>query len=508
MIYERGETDMKQAYYLYEANLSKGEMLLANDSSSFTRPFFESAQVGLKAFSNLTLSSSCLFFPSREGEDETMKAKRSDFRIADWMLLALVVDGNDEISSVLILERSNHDHCLVFSFSEGQVVVCSCQGIEVREEMEEKMTAKEFLSTLNVPSATQSFAPISKGKPTNLGYASEGFAENEEEDDAPINIAFERPTFVPNAKKGKAINLGSSPHLVEEEEEDDGPLNIDIQKQAFTPSNGKKPRNLDVYVDKRPQKAIQIQSEDTDDAPLNIEVKKDAFTAGSGKKPKNLSVPPSRGKIETPKKEIPEEEPDFEKIASSYQKPSFSPNAQLKHTPSQSAFEKPSTPNQRPYAQVKEEEVIASEVKVNKVSPTYFFSCKGANKLSRTVINDPSLFYVHKVFDGRWRRILTERSTLVVNDSSVTLGNCTKPASSLDFNSNDYDILAANVNEDNEPFAYLLSSKKEPMVTIAIERKEDAFVLLCLSDRGIEVLDPRLDYPSLRSMCFPTKEGF
>ncbi len=496
---------MKQAYYLYEANLSKGEMLLANDSSSFTRPFFESAQVGLKAFSNLTLSSSCLFFPSREGEDETMKAKRSDFRIADWMLLALVLDGNDEISSVLILERSNHDHCLVFSFSEGQVVVCSCQGIEIREEMEEKMTAKEFLSTLSVPSSPQSFAPTSKGKPTNLGYAAEKTAEIDEEDDAPINIAFERPAFVPNAKKGKAVNLGSSPRLMDEEEEDDAPLNIDIQKQAFTPSNGKKPRNLNVYVDKRPQKAVQIQSED--DEPLNIEVKKDAFSAGSGKKPRNLNAQRPYKKIDMPKKVASEEEPDLEKITSSYQKPSFSPNAQLKHVPSQSSFEKPTTPNQRSYAQAKDEEETASEAKKSVFVPTYLFSCQGASKLSRTVINDPSLFYVHKVFDGRWRRILKEHSAVALADSIVVLGNCVKPSSSLAFNSDDFDILAANVNEDNEPFAYLLANKKEPMVAMAIERKEDAFVLLCLSDQGIEVLDPRLDYTSLRSMCFPKGVG-
>lgn len=500
---------MKQAYYLYEANLSKGEMLLANDSSSFTRPFFESAQVGLKAFSNLSLSSSCLFFPSREGEDETMKAKRKDFRVGDWMLLALILDSSDEVSSVLVLERSNHDHCLVFSFSEGQVVVCSCQGMEIREEMEEKMTAKEFLSTLAVPSAPQTFAPTQKGKPTNLGYAKEEINEPEENDgDQPLNISFDRPAFVPNSKKGKAVNLGSSARLMQEDDdEEEGPLNIDVQRQAFTPSNGKKPRNLNVYVDKRPQKAIQKPVDNGEnDVDLKIEVVKEGFVAGSGKKPKNLNAYTSRK--QQPKPAAPLiEEPDPEKIASSYKKPDFSPNAQLKHTSAQASFEKPASPNRRAFSRGEEEKESAKEVQTKTAAPTYYFSCVGAHKLARTVINDPSLFYVHKVFDGRWRRILTENPNIFIDVSLVLLGKAKKPSGNFTINADDYDILAVNVDEDNEPFAYLISQKANSSLSMALQRKQEGFALLCLSDEGIETLDPRLDYASLREMCFPAKEG-
>ncbi len=493
---------MKQAYYLYEANLSKGEMLLANDSSSFTRPFFESAQVGLKAFSNLSLSSSCLFFPSREGEDETMRAKRSDFRVADWMLLALVVDSSDEVASVLILERSNLDHCLVFSFNEGQVVVVSCQGMEIREEMEEKMTAKEFLSTLVVPSPVQSFSPTQKGKPTNLGYAPEKVLAVEEEDDEPLHIAFERPAFVPNSKKGKAANLGTSSRLIEEEE-DDEPINIDVERQAFTPSSGKKPRNLNVYIDRRPQKPIKKEDVDDDEA-VNIEISKEGFVAGNSKKPKNLNVYKTR-KVQAAPKAISVEEPDPAKIASSYKKPDFSPNVQIKSVPHQASFEKPSSPNQRSYSQSDAAEASSNQMEERVSSPKYYFSCEGAHRLSRTAINDPSLFYVHKVFDGRWKRILTENPKVTVDDSAIVFGKVKKPDGHFVLDMEKYDILAANVDESNEPFAYLLSRKENPSIAMALLRKEAGFALLCLSDTGIEILDPRLDYDSLRRMCFPDK---
>lgn len=544
---------MRKIVYVYKANPSLGEMLLANDSSAFTRPYFASAEARLKKTTALRLSHACVYTPSEGCEDPVMAFKREAFRLSEWLLLALIVDENDELASVLMLERGHQEHCLVYSFSDEAVTVCSILGVEVLEEEGERMSSKEFLSTLSLPLETPSFHPAAKGKPVNLGYREETDDDllGDEDDFAPIAIV--RPDFVPVSKKGSVMNLGSSSLLYQEDEEgDDEAPNIVVEKASFAPSNSKKPRNLgsiyqtkktanpisvpreeddeEVHIDissakenfaprknkkplnlgstfDRPAKKTKTQDESERPGPMAMPVFEKAFEPGMGGKPRNLSSYPKRRKNIPQSPQAEGAYTDDDAIASSFQKPDFTPNVQLKAEPRQANFDQPEQPNQKRYAsqeQIRRE--AEAEKKLQPEEPICLFRASADIYESRTIINDPSLHFVHAVFEGRWRRILSTPEGLLLSPRAFYLGADSSDPVLRDFKPEEWDILAANVDADNEPYAYLLSKKGDRDCCIAVLRKEKALALLCLSRKGIGTENPHHEYSELVSICFPKGE--
>ena len=499
---------MKQAYYVYQANLSKGEILLANDSSSFTRPYFESAQLALKGKTSLLPWSHCLYSPSRESEDPVMRSHREAFRISEWILPALIVDLDDRVDSVLLLERAHPEHCVVYSFKENSATVISAGGMEIQEEEGEKMEAKEFLSTLSLPLSQPSFAPVSNSKPINLGYREDEIEDAEEEEDVGP-ISFAKPNFEPTSKKGKAANLGFSQKIQDEEQEEEGDedVRIEVQKEVFAPSSSKKPKNLGSSFF-RPKPRLQVEEDEPEEVAIDISAKKEDFAPASSKKPRNLDEPkPAYIKRPLPEKERVNEQEEGERqeeaIAASYQKPAFEPNPQRKAPFAQSPFQKPERPNQRQYA--KEAEAPQSDKEEKKIdSPSLpVFRPSLHLEKSKTVINDPALQFAHRVFEGRWRRMLSAFSRVEITPESVFVGASKDDPSLSSFDASKFDILACNVDGDNEPYDYLLSEKGNREKCMAVRKEEKSLVLLCLSSVGMQINDPALDFASLLKLCFP-----
>ena len=542
---------MKRISYVYKANSSAGEMLLANDSSSFTRPYFEAAESALKKQNALRLSPSCVYAPSEGCEDPVMAFKREAFRLSEWLLLALIIDEEDRLSSVLLLERAHQEHCLVYSFLKQEVLLCSVLGVEILEEEGEKMSSKEFLSTLSLPLETPAFHPVSRVKPVNLGYREESDESLEEEEDfAPIS--FVRPDFVPTSKKGSPMNLGSSPRSYEVEDEDEETLHIVVEKEAFAPSKSKKPRNLgSIYEEKPVSKPLRASMEDEDEPEVQIDVSasKAAFCPRQNKKPMNLGSafdrpakprkamgndlsgtfvmptfektfePGNNGKPRDlsirrkakPVQQVPAsaeaQETLSEEVTIDVKKPDFVPNVKLNATPKQVSFEKPDRPNQKRYASASETlQKPKSETKDKQEDPVCLFRASPDVFESRTILNDPSLHFVHSVFEARWRRILTTPEGLLKSPRSFYLGTDEKDPAIANFSPDEWNILAANVDGDNEPYAYLLSSKSERGCCMAVLRKEKSLVLLCLSRKGIGTENPPHSYEEVLSICLGKQE--
>ena len=500
---------MKQALYRYKAAPSRGEMLLANDSSSFTLPFFEGAQELLSKISSLPFSALVEIYPNGGAEDAAMEYGRAHFRLTDWLLPALILNGADEISTVLLMERIHPEHALIVSMKEKRVAICCLNGVEIQEEDGPAMSGKEFLSTLSLPSAPSSFSPKRQSAPVNLGSYEDSFDEEEEE--APAHIEIELPSFVPASKKGM-VNLGFCAKAKEEEDEDGEPVQVDVKKETFAPSSGKKPRNLgSIYAPKNRQTAQRSSAEEeADPERIASSFARPTFEPASKGKPLPKGPSPLSPKKETPSA-LPKEEPDEEKIASSYQKPSFVPNQQSKVPHAQPDFEKPLVPNQRKYTAEgrKESQNPASHGKGDDLAPCVFLYSKGSGQ-SRIIVNDPSLMFVSKKFVRDGQRAFSPAPSQI--DSSETSfvafsgGEAEFLPLALSPSLEEWDLLAMGVESNGMPKTYLLANRRDPLLCAVYEAKEDGLSLLVLTHNGIDVEDPALDYASLRSLCFPSEK--
>ncbi len=512
---------MKQALYLYQAAPSRGEMLLANDSSSFTLPYFEQAQEILAKVHSFPLSDGVSFYPNNAFEDPVMALSRTSFRLSEWLLPALIVDENDEPSTALLINRSHHENALVVSLKNNEVLVRCLNGVEIREEEGEAMSGKEFLSTLSLNVNPTSFAPTKQSMPADLGYFFPDQERQEVEDEGPIHIEISRPAFEPSSKKA-TLDLGSSFLASEpsEEEESDEAIHIEVAKESFSASSSKKPRDLG------------------------------SFSKDRKKKP-SVSTP------------LEEEEPSQEAIASSFIRPSFEPNVQAKAPTPQAPFEKPATPNQKKYGSKSErkpsepasekktlepsfvspsfepssnkkpdvltkktrnqrpyqEKVEDAPKKETEISPAlspkeeqvYVFCRRKDAPASSTIFNDPLLMFVTGKFsrEGKKRFSKGEKTIDSSKTSFVSMSDEEKPAllaKALSPNLEAWDFLAMNVDNSYMPYAFLLSNKEDPLLCAIYEEDEKGNLsLACLCHNGVSIEDPALDYEALRALCFPKK---
>ena len=512
---------MKQAIYLYQAALSRGEMLLANDSSSFTLPFFEKAQEILAKVHSFPLSDGVLIYPNNVSEDPVMELSRTSFRLPEWLLPALIVDGNDEPSTALLLNRAHPENVLVVSLKTKEVLIRCLNGVEICEEEGEPMSGKEFLSTLSISLSPSSFAPEKQSMPANLGYYVPSEEAQENEDDTPIHIDIARPAFEPSSKKG-TLDLGSSYNFMQpsEEEESDDPVHIEVAKESFAACSSKKPRDLGSFSkDKKKRTFVTMPQE--------------------------------------------EEEPSQEAIASSFARPSFEPNVQQKAPAAQASFEKPVVPNQRKYGpkkvelavqpaskketlapfvkpgfepsnnkkpdslpkshengnqrryEAKKEEIIKIKAEETpsskKKEQTYVFCKKKDAPGSSTIFNDPLLMFVTGKFTREGKRHFVGATKNIDSSKAefVGINEEEKPsllAKALAPSLEAWDFLAMNVDKSYMAYAFLLSSKEDPLLCAVYESDENENLsLACLTHNGISIEDPSLDYEALRALCFPKK---
>ena len=506
---------MKQAIYLYQATPSRGELLLANDSSSFTLPFFMEAQEILAKVPSLPLSAGISFYPNTLQEDAVMILARTSFRLSEWIFPALIIGSDDSPQSALLINRSHPEHVLVVSLKEKEVIASCLNGAEIREEEGEAMSVKEFLSTLSIASPSDSFSPKKQTKPVDLGsFLDEENVPTSEDDDAPLDIQVSRPSFVPESKKGTR-DLGSSfsPTLALEEEEE-APVSIEVQKEGFSAGSGKKPKDLGSFSKDRKKRvfvAPQIEEEEEpDQQAIASSFTLPSFEPNSSKKP---SASQNRRKPEASPKPLPKEEKEEEKeIIVSYEKPSFEPNVKAKH---ESSFApSPSFTNQRRYAskgEVRSSDEAKDET-IKEEKPVYVFSPRKDVPSSRTIINDPSLMFVARKF-VREGNLAFSKPLKEVDVSRVEFFAIEeeekKPLldKAVSASLSSWDLLALNVEPNGMPHSYLLSNKEDPLLCACFELNEEKFSLTCLSHNGAAIEDPSLDYAALRLLCFPKQDA-
>ena len=512
---------MKQAIYLYQASLSRGEMLLANDSSSFTLPFFEKVQEILAKVHCFPLSENVSCYPNNVSEDSVMELSRTDFHFSEWLLPALIVDEDDELSTALLINRAHPENVLVISLKNKEIVVRCLNGVEICEEEGEAMSGKEFLSTLSLPTNLTSFSPEKQNRPTDLGYYVPSGENQESDDDDSVYIDIARPAFEPSCKKG-TLDLGSSYNLngPMEEEEDDGPVHIEVVKESFSAGSSKKPRDLGSYSRKR--------------------------------------------RIFSPNSEMEKEESSQEEIANSFTRPAFEPNVQPKAPASQTSFVAPKVPNQRKYGE-KENEKAAEPVlekkgqvlfakpdfvpNNNKKPENVLSPSNGRNQRpnpaessgrpetktvaqpsfspkvekfhsfcrkkdihgSNTIFNDPALMFVSRKFVREGERRFGSAPKNINSSETVFVAIDEKERQSflekaLAPTIDSWDLLALNIEKNGMPYAYLLANKEDQLLCAIYEVNEkDDLSLTYLTHNGISVEDPSLDYKALRSLCFPGK---
>lgn len=514
---------MKQAIYLYQAAPSRGEMLLANDSSSFTLPFFEEAQEILAKVHCFPLSDGASIYPNGMSEDPVTELSRTDFHFSEWLLPALIVDKNDEPDTALLLNRAHPESVLVVSLKDKEVIVRCLNGVEICEEDGEPMSGKEFLSTLSLTTNPTSFSPEKQSRPTDLGYYVPDEETQGSEEDIPDHIEIDLPAFEPSNKKG-TLDLGSSYRVNEplEEEESDEPVHIEVAKESFSAGSSKKPRDLGSFSKDRKRRPF-------------------------------VSYP-----------EAEPEEPSQEVIANSFVRPAFEPNVQSKAPTPQASFEKPKVPNQRKYGS-KGGEKPAEPALEKKVQPTFVkpdfvpnnnkkpenvpnpskarnqrpYQAKNeaqpetkavvqpslppkAEKVhtfcrrkdlhgSTTIFNDPALMFVSRKFtrEGERRfgsapKNIDSSKTVFVAVNEKDKASCLEKALAPTLEG--WDLLALNIEKNGMPYAYLLANKRDQLLCAIYEvDEEDNLSLAYLTHNGISVEDPSLDYKALRTLCFPKK---
>ena len=503
---------MKKSVYVYKATLSEGEMLLANDSSSFSSPYFLKASEKLTALPSLPYSSDCLFYPDGRQEDEVFSRLRSSFRLGDWLLPALIVNVSDDLESVLLIERAHPERALVYSFSHKSVVVACYDGFLIEEEGE-AMSGKEFLSTLTFASPSPSFSPLRNDKPVNLSSYSLPLEERtgEEEEEGPLHIDVPSPAFEPSSKKGR-VNLGGPSSFLVEEEDDGEEVNIDVKKDDFAPSSSKKPRNLSstsTFVKKK----TMVNGSGQESVPLSNGAPSFALPAfeANSKKAKRLIVDSPSQKAWDKKKK--EDRLGEKPVEPSFAKPAFEPNSNVKPSQRSLLKEDPYVPNQRKYgARISKKNDDDELISSSRKEEIYVFGAFSSPDYARTIINDPSLMFVARKFQREGQKAFGVAPQGI--DSSMTrfvdLPDDKKEsflALALSPTIDAWDLLAMAVENNGMPISYLLSFKEDHLLAAAYEIKAQGLSLVALSHNGAAIEDPSLDYSSLRSLCFPNEKA-
>lgn len=505
---------MKQAIYLYQAIPSRGEMLLANDSSSFTLPFFEEAQKILAKITSFGFASDASFYPNGAREDGVMAAARANFRLSEWLFPSLIVDSEDSPSSALLVNRSHLEQVLVIDLRTQEVVACCMNGAEIREEGGEAMSVKEFLSTLSLPLSNDSFSPKKQSKPVNLGYLPEPSEEEGGEEDAPLHIEISRPSFEPASKKG-TLDLGSSYGLKmsSEEENEDEPVDIEVKKESFSAGSGKRPKDLGSFSKdkKRRYSLSHSDEEEPDPSPIASSYVRPSFEPNVRRKVTSSSFS-SKSKQDqrqtafAANKKDPEGEP---RIAPNYSKPPFEPNSKFKPSSGLAS----DVPNQRRYSPTGKAKSPATEERQSNADEerVCLFTKRGDAPSSRTIINDPSLMFVAKKFvrEGNLRfgvapkvnASKTEFYAIGEGEKAAFLQKALAPTLAT------WDLLALNVEPNGMPHSYLLSNKEDQSLCAVYQLNGDVLSLTRLTHNGISVEDPNLDYASLRLLCFPSQSN-
>lgn len=277
---------MEQGIGCYYFSPLEGEDVLANDRSDFSSPYFLKAKEALRKIKALTSPSLGNIFPANYQEDAVQLSRKAIFKDDDWILAALSIDLDGNISRLLLVSVSYHQEGLVVSFSDYRVLVSFYRGFSISEFLgEPSLNGEDFLTSIGIKEAVI----LTSHEVEVPLYFDYGFNDEEEdsdeEEEIPV-ISIQKPVFEAGGKR-KIANLGSYVSSSETSQNDDEEVHIEVAKPSFQASSHGKPRNLGNFVD--PSKIVK------EEEPVGpIEVEKPSFEARSSKKPMNLDAPKKR----------------------------------------------------------------------------------------------------------------------------------------------------------------------------------------------------------------------
>ena len=503
--------------YLFEAGAH--EDIFANDGKLANDEFMQARRI-LASFQTLSFAATCSIFPIHYEEDLVQEERRRNFVIKDWVIAALVMKDNGELSKALIINLDHHDEGFLVDLLSPTILVAFYRGFDIREFIDVPVqTGNEFLSSIGIAEEEYAVssdylldeddeeAPIievekphfvanSKKKIINFGgvqIQEETPLDNEEDEE--IEIVVDRPSFQAG-KKNRIANLGSSFSQLDEEDDD---VVILVSRPSFQAGNSKKPRNLDAkpdWVKKAPIK----------EAPEHIEVERPNFVAGKKGKIRNIvdEKKPVQPRIEK------KAEPTKPNLV---EKPSFVPNRQggptNLHAPKMN--------------------------KTVEVVPAGFVAKKAPKKVEETpVIEERNWVYTDvfklkpRVFQGerailhdpkekRDERFFLEAYKELEKLSSIRISkNCVFVPSVLpdsdphfrlieNFKASEWDELAITLNKDEKVLYVFLANKVETDFAILVSFKHKGPHIVVISNKGGAIDDralPYYSYKDLRSIVF------
>ena len=422
------------------------------------------------AFEMLYLSQKHHAHPFGHKESKAEAEARLQFDIEKWHLVAAIFDPNhrEGFSSALLIHKELESFAIVVELTGFQITDSIFGEWAVEDEFHEIESMQEVLDFFGIkkqPASPQpkvvaakeeptiiapTFEPVRKGGIQKIvfqgdakSHVGQTFDDQEDastydEEDTPISIHVETPSFVANSSK-KPRNLDAitpaKPVSISKRTEPSSD-----SSPAFSPSNNKKPRDLNQDFPKigHPKKIDKIEKKEESTAPIKesstvepASIEYPRFVANSSKKPKNLDGISPAKPVQISKQDVKPESPSS----------SFAPSSNKK-------------PKNLDQPQSRWQEVSLIRLLPDRKSP----NC-------RTLVFDRKDERIVGIFDAA-RRKLETLDTLQLTSScifspSLPEGSLWKRALKQ-FQADRWNILALNVDAYNRPTAFVLSDAAQP----------------------------------------------
>lgn len=483
-----------------------GMDILANDGSSFSKPYLDSAISYLRGISHIQKAPGFLTYPSNYDEDLVQKQRHEEFSLSEWILGAIAIDGKGYPRKALLIHSVHHEEGMLIALPSGLAEVYFYRGFAIKEFDDAPIQSGiDFLLSLGIEESEYEVTV------------------SDDDEEEPI-IEVSRPKFVPHSKK-KIVNLGGYEAPVEVDVDEEGDLHIDVDRPQFVASSNKKPRNLG-SSGFHPKRQIR---EEGDSGPGPISIERPQFEAASSKKPKNITFGERRKQNKPIEKKPPVTQPVAPKPLTEtpapeksepkkveVDKPAFSANSSKKPRNLHIREENPTSVvyesiggeslnprrNREPRRETQPvvEERNWTSIDVFKLKPRVFSG-------ERALVNSPS-FHGEEHF-SKASGILSSLNSIRISKNCVFVPGVfdeddphLSKISSFDFT--DWEFLAITLDKQEDVIYNLLQNKKEDGFCILVSFKHKGPHIVMVSLKGAALDDralPYLAYEQLKQMA-------
>lgn len=501
--------------------------IIVNDGSGYTQDFFEGANVILSGYSRIDAHPSATICPDNYEEDAFEIEQRRNFRLSDWLLVALEMDEDYEPQRALLMNKYHQEDGLVFDFVLEKAVALFYRYFSIQETPDSPiLLQKDFLESIGLNI---------EQRPSDSHY----YLDDEDEEE--VNYFDGNPlpqkAFTPNRKTsipnfGGAIKEDDQEDVLEEDEELED-VRIEIQKPSYTPTKKTRPQNLhsldrdEEYEKEKARKEREAEEEELED--LQIEVSKPKFTPASKGKPKNLDADLQDAKYKRDMARKKMEEERKAELISQASNNSFKPNNNTK----------PDNLDANPdYGKTEVSEAIVSgEAKVNE-TPSPKVAIKSEEDLSllgrkserisgvvvhnnykvessinirpdvrhheASLINNPKDKYSSSSCHLLYKKLKEIRS-LRISANCLFVPEILPEEHEIfslakEFKAEEWLLLALIHDAEEKPLYTILSNKKDENLAILVSFKHRDPRIMVISTKGISLNDPAYPFYSYRDL--------